>query len=162
MIVINILNSIFRPFETVGGLVAFMISYILTFFSGIGEFLAAIVFAVIADAILGVVVSVRKGKKYFRSGRLRDSATKLLVYMILIALMISIDKITCLDSYLAIRAISVLILFAEAYSVVVSFVILCPKTIAGKLLKHYMIGEIANKLGKTEEEVKEMLDENKL
>ena len=160
--VINILNSIFRPFDTIGGLVAFLVSYVLTFFSGIEEFLSAIVFAVIVDAILGVVVSVRKSKKYFRSGRLRDSATKLLIYVILLGLTLMIDKVTCLDSYLAIRAMSVLILLAETYSVIVSFVILCPKSIAGKILKNYMIGEIASKLGKTEDEVKVMLDENKL
>lgn len=160
--IINILNSLFRPLETVYGMILFLVSYFVTFVSGVNDFLAAIVFAVLADAVLGVIVSVRKSKKYFKSGRLRDSVTKLFVYFVLLMMMLCIDKITCMDSYLAIRAMSVLIIFAEAYSAVVSFIILCPKSIAAKLLKNYMIGEIANKLGKSEEEVKAMLEEKSL
>lgn len=152
------IESLCKPLQTVHGWCGVGLTFLTTYLMGVRDYIIFIVIAVALDAIFGVIVSVTKKGKFFESGRLRDSIIKLFFYLCVILLILFIDVISGNDSYIAIRIVAPIIIFCEIWSILTSYVILQPKSIAAKLLKRFMVGEIAKKLGKTEEEIKETIE----
>lgn len=154
----KLVEGLCRPLLTLHGWIGVIVTLLATYLMGVKDYIFFIVIAVVLDAIFGVIVSVTKKKKFFESGRLRDSIIKLFFYLCVILLILFIDVISGNDSYIAIRIVAPIIIFCEIWSILTSYVILQPKSIAAKLLKRFMIGEIARKLGKTDEEIKETIE----
>lgn len=154
----KLVDGLCRPLQTLHGWIGVIVTFLATYLMGVKDYIFFIVIAVVLDAIFGVIVSVTKKKKFFESGRLRDSIIKLFFYLCVILLILFIDVISGNDSYIAIRIVAPIIIFCEIWSILTSYVILQPKSIAAKLLKRFMIGEIARKLGKTDEEIKETIE----
>lgn len=154
----KLVEGLCRPLQTLHGWIGVIFTFLTTYLMGVRDYIIFIVIAVALDAIFGVIVSVTKKGKFFESGRLRDSIIKLFFYLCVILLILFIDVISGNDSYIAIRIVAPIIIFCEIWSILTSYVILQPKSIAAKLLKRFMVGEIAKKLGKTEEEIKETIE----
>ena len=154
----KLVDGLCRPLQTLHGWIGVIFTFLATYLMGVKDYIIFIVIAVVLDAVFGVIVSVTKKGKFFESGRLRDSIIKLFFYLCVILLILFIDVISGNDSYIAIRIVAPIIIFCEIWSILTSYVILQPKSIAAKLLKRFMVGEIAKKLGKTEEEIKETIE----
>lgn len=121
-----------------------------------------IVFLVVAvtliDAVWGVAASVHQGR-FTLSELLRLTVSKLAVYGCALFVFIGLDKF--IDSTISASVIGACIVLVEFWSSCASMLILYPNFLFLRLLKNALIGEIASKMHKTEEEVKELMEENK-
>ena len=121
-----------------------------------------VVFLVVAvtllDAVWGVAASVHQGR-FTLSELLRLTVSKLAVYGCALFVFIGLDKF--IDSTISASVVGACIVLVEFWSSCASMLILYPNFLFLRLMKHALIGEIASKMNKTEEEVKEIMEGKK-
>ena len=126
----------------------------LDYFAGHSFVVFLVAAATIIDAVWGIAVSIHNGD-FTKSELARLTFAKLIVYGCVLFVFIGIDKM--IDSTITASAIGACIVLVEFWSSCASMLILYPNFLFLKLLKHALIGEIASKLNKSEDEVKEIL-----
>ena len=126
----------------------------LDYFAGHSFVVFLVAAATLMDAVWGIAVSIKNGD-FTKSELARLTFAKLIVYGCVLFIFIGIDKM--IDSTITASVIGACIVLVEFWSSCASMLILYPRFLFLKLLKHALIGEIASKLNKTEDEVKEIL-----
>lgn len=155
--VIGILDKVIRPFETLYGWICTAFVFVVSFLGDGANLILAVLAVTLIDTAFGVWSSLKRGR-FFESKRLRDSVVKLFVYSGLQIATILLDKVITTD-LLCMRATTALIVVCEIWSILASVTIIYPNFAVGKLLKKYLTGEIANKLGVEKDEIDEILNQ---
>lgn len=114
-----------------------------------------VVSATLIDAVWGIAVSLKRGE-FTKSELARLTISKLLVYGCTMFIFIGLDKF--IDSVVPASVIGAAIILVEFWSSCASMLILYPNFLFLRLMKKWLTGEIASKLGIPEEEVKEMME----
>lgn len=114
--------------------------------------------ATLIDAAWGIAASIHQGQ-FTKSELARLTFAKLIVYGCVLFIFIGIDKM--IDSTITASVIGACIVLVEFWSTCGSMLIIYPNFLFLKLLRPALIGEIASKMGKTEDEVKEILEGKK-
>lgn len=157
---LNVFHKLIKPLDTICGWICAMMTYLLTLIGDGKELFCFVFVASVIDMLFGCVVSIYVKKRYFESGRLRDSIIKMLCYVSLIFIGLIIDKTLMLDNMWIMRGFTAIILVTEVWSILTNITILKPDFLVGKLLKKFMIGEISKKLDMDEDKVMEVFDVN--
>lgn len=153
---ILVMEKVVRPFETIGGWIATAFVFFLSFLGDGANLLLAVLAVTLIDAVFGVWSSLKRGR-FFESRRLRDTAIKLLIYSGLQIATILLDKVVTTE-LLCMRATTALIVVCEIWSSLASVTIIYPNFVVGKLMKKYLTGEIANKLGIDKDDIDNILN----
>lgn len=131
----------------------------------VAEYIAGhmfVVFLVVAvtllDAVWGVAASVYQGR-FTLSELLRLTVSKLAVYGCALFVFIGLDKF--INSTISASVVGACIVLVEFWSSCASMLILYPNFLFLRLMKNALIGEIASKMNKTEDEVREIMEGKK-
>lgn len=133
---------------------------IINYFAGEKTVFIAVFSCVILDAIAGIWSAIMQ-KKYACSELLRNTCSKLFAYVGSLIVVILIGRLIGFDNMLATSIVASVICACELWSMSASFLIINPNLIFFQLVRVKLVGEIARKLGVSEEEVKEAFDDNK-
>ena len=132
---------------------------------GIAEYVAGhsfIVFLVVAvtliDAAWGIAVSLHQGR-FTKSELARLTVSKLAVYGCALFVFIGLDKF--IDTTFTASVVGAAIVLVEFWSSCASMLILYPNFLFLRLMKKWLTGEIASKLGIPEDEVEQMMEVKK-
>lgn len=117
---------------------------------------ASVGMLILIDMILGIW-SALKQNKYARSELARDTFSKVVIYGLALIALIHIERL-CGDTYFGVNICAAGICATEFWSASGNALIINPNLHFFKLMRPALIGEIARKLNRTEEEVKEALD----
>lgn len=115
------------------------------------------------DAVWGTTVSIKKGR-FALSELMRQTVGKMAVYACAIFGMAGIDYYICsqtgLQMTLSTAIVGIVIALAEIWSSTASMLILFPHFPVLRLLQKALTGEIARKLGVSEDEVRKSFESN--
>ena len=117
-----------------------------------------VVAATLIDAVWGIAVSLKRGE-FTKSELARLTISKLLVYGCTMFIFIGLDKF--IDSVVPASIIGACIILVEFWSSCASMLILYPNFLFLRLMKKWLTGEIASKLGIPEDEVEQMMEVKK-
>ena len=151
------LNNIFK---TEWGWLVTICTIVVNYFAGHEVSICLILLVCVLDLIWAVVAAIKMGR-FCKSILARYTIGKLSVYGTCILIFIALDKITPIDISITVPIISAMIIMVEGWSVMGNLYIVYPHMTFLKIIKHALIGEIANKTGMTKDEVKEMLESDK-
>lgn len=131
---------------------------VLDYIAGHSFVVFLVVAATLIDAVWGIAVSLKKGE-FTKSELARLTIAKLAVYGCVMFVFIGLDKF--INSTITASIIGAAIVLVEFWSSCASMLILYPNFLFLRLLKKALTGEIASKLGVSEDEVKEILEGKK-
>lgn len=159
-------------FDTFHGIPMKIAAVLCNFWSGmlsvfvfIGAFLgdklpllAYISVAIVIDALWGISTARRAGRFIF-STLIKKSAVKIAAYASLYALVALIDK-SCGDTFMITStAMASILIVSEMWSILGHIAIAKPNLIAVKILRKHLRGEMARKLGTTEDEIDKIIND---
>ena len=168
--IMNLLTVITGLFGKISALLSTFWGWIITFGVAISTYffdihtLIYIVFAlVLIDFFLGIITTViHKGKHSIESKKISKSAVKLLVYVGSLMILFAGEKeLGFYDGFLFSKIVFALITLTELWSSVSMVLLINPNIPFLRIFQSFIIKELANKLNKTEDEVKEILNEKK-
>lgn len=133
--------------------------FVLNYFAGEKICFVAVLTCVIMDAVAGIWSAILQ-KKYARSELLRDTCSKIFAYVGSLVVVILMGRLVRIDSGITTGIVSAIICACELWSMSASFLIINPKLIFFRLIRPALVGEMARKLGITEEQVESALDNN--
>lgn len=139
-----------------GWLLAIML-FLAEFFGGYALALHSVLIFVLLDLGWGIAVAV-KCKKYTLSESARNTVTKVVSYYSSILIIILLEKMIGVDAPWGVTLVSVIIGLTELWSISGNMLIINPNIPFLKIIRPALIGEIARKLGRSEDEIKEILD----
>lgn len=113
-------------------------------FAGVG-------IAIVMDAVWGIIVAV-KSKKFILSLLLRETMNKMFIYGTTLAMVLFIERSLNEDWYIATRVVCAIASACELWSICANILIIKPNFPFVKLFRKYLVGEIAKKVGISEEE----------
>lgn len=129
-------------------------TFIADYFAGHVFICFLVVFITIMDAAWGIAVSVKQGK-FTLSELARLTIVKLAIYGCTLSAFVGLDKM--IGEVISASIIGAIIVLIELWSSCASMLILYPQMTFLRLLKKYLTGEIASKLGVEPNEVEETL-----
>lgn len=158
MILEHFLAKLQEILSTVWGWISFAVLFGVDCISGHGTAIGIALIAIIMDAIWGIASSIKQ-RKFARSELARDTLGKIAVYGCAILAFSCIDKLLGIHNGLTTNIICALIVLVEFWSTMGSMLICFPKMPFLRIVKFALIGEIANKLGVNEDDVKRALED---
>lgn len=147
-------------FSTVQGFVIALGSLIISFLCDYQVAFIAVFVFILLDLLLGIWSAVKQ-KKYAKSELIRDTLSKFIIYygsiiaVAIIAKLFGVNHISCT------KILAGLICCTELWSIIGNALIINPKLYLFRLLKPALIGEVAKKMGISEEEVKKIFNDDK-
>lgn len=140
----------------VAAAVIFLINLLCEYVSGFESIIYIVVFATMVDAFWGVARAVHL-KEQTTSAMMRGTAAKLAVYGSLILVFVGLDRVIHSEDGITTIAASSIIILVEAWSILANAVICFPDMPFANLLKRFIAGEIAAKLGCDSSDIEEEL-----
>lgn len=148
-----------------------LIQYPIVWISGLGLFIIdavtggrmiiyIVLIASIIDLICGIAVAIKR-KSFARSDLMRQTVEKLLVYGLVLFVFLCIDNVvekeTGFATDLTSGIVGVVMTLTETWSFLASLLIIYPNNSMLKFLQKSLTGELARKLGCSEDEVAAIL-----
>jgi len=130
----------------------------VNFYAGYKLAFVSVGVLILIDMILGIWSAVKQ-KKYARSELARDTISKIVIYGLSLVALIHIEQL-CGGTYIGVNICAALICATEFWSVSGNALIINPNLHFFKLMRPALIGEIARKLNRPEDEVKDALERN--
>jgi hypothetical protein len=158
MIIVHFITKLQGILSTVWGWLSLAVLFVIDCISGHGMAVGIALIAIVMDAAWGISASIKQGK-FAKSQLARDTIGKIAVYGCAILSFSCIDKLLGIHSGLTTNIICSLIVLVEFWSTLGSMLICFPKLPFLKILKFALIGEVANKLGIKEDEVRRSLED---
>jgi hypothetical protein len=158
MIIVHFITKLQGILSTVWGWLSLAVLFVIDCISGHGMAVGIALIAIVMDAAWGISASIKQGK-FAKSQLARDTIGKIAVYGCAILSFSCIDKLLGIHSGLTTNIICSLIVLVEFWSTLGSMLICFPHIPFLRVIKFALIGEIANKLGIGEDEVKNALEE---
>ena len=143
--------------QTMWGWILAIMLFLAEFFGGYALALHSVLIFVLLDLGWGIAVAV-KCKKYTLSESARNTVTKVVSYYSSILIIILLEKMIGVDAPWGVTLVSVIIGLTELWSISGNMLIINPNIPFLKIIRPALIGEIARKLGRSEDEIKEILD----
>lgn len=140
--------------STAAGWAAAAAIMVCNYFSGHAAIIWLVIGVTVVDALFGIRVSLKRGK-FTLSGLARLTIDKLTVYGLAMAIFVGIDKVLHTD--ITASVVGTCIVLVEAWSTSASMLIIYPHMAVLSILRHALTGEIASKLGISEDKVEEAL-----
>lgn len=150
------LSDIISHFQ---GVFAWIVCTLSCFLSGYEGMFGLLFFCVLVDAFWGIFNAVKAGK-FVLSDLMRDTIGKILSYCSVFLVIIGIEKILHIDSGICSAIVVGVIAMTEVWSISGHILIRFPNLLFFRLFRPALVGEIARKLQMSEEDVKEMFNEN--
>lgn len=156
-ILLHSANKLQEILQTVQGWFLWTMLSVVGYFEG-HKFVVFLVVAVtLLDAAWGIAVSLKRGK-FTLSELARLTVDKVAVYGCALFVFVGLDKM--IDTTLTASVIGGVIVLIEFWSMSASMLIINPTMPFLKLLRKALTGEIASKLGISEEDVEDVLNGN--
>lgn len=165
-----LITSVTRLDEMISTLWGFLIALgigMFNFFAGYKVALVVVLMAVLFDMIWGVAAARKRGK-FMRSELLRDTVNKVAAYATALVMVMLIENLAFgshemmssegAHSRFIVDIVATIIAAVEFWSICGNILIVYPNAVFFRLLKLPLIGEIARKLKISEDEVKEIFD----
>ena len=151
------LNDILSHGEGVAVWVASTIGALMSGYEGM---IFLLLFVVVVDALWGIANAVKAGK-FVLSDLMRNTVGKILSYCSVFLVIVGIEKVVGIESGICSAVVVGVIALTEVWSISGHIMIRFPNLLFFRLFRPALIGEIARKLQISEDEVKEMFNENK-
>lgn len=146
-------------FSHASGVIAWCVCTIGGFLAGYEAMFGLLFFCVIVDAFWGIYNALRAGR-FVLSDLMRDTIGKILSYCSVFLVIIGIEKILHIESCICSAVVVGVIAMTEVWSISGHILIRFPNLLFFRLLKPALLGEIARKLQMSENDVKEMFNDN--
>lgn len=161
---INIFNHFFDKFAQVfSNVFGWLIAIFTWYISWLGNekgVIALIFVCVLWDMIWGVAAAIKQ-KRFVMSRLPRESFWKIVVYVGSLSIILFAERVLGANLNITIRLLAVIASTIELFSSAGNILIIKPDFVFVRLFGKYLVGEIADKMHTTEEEVKEMLKGSK-
>lgn len=164
----SIVHRLDEMISTLWGFVIACAIGLFNFFAGYKVALVVVLMAIIFDMIWGVAAARKQGK-FMRSELLRDTINKIGAYATALVMVMLIENIAFgshqitseegTNSRFIVDIVATVIAAVEFWSICGNILIVYPNAVFFRLLKFPLIGEIARKLKMSEDEVKEIFEE---
>lgn len=141
------------------GIAVWVASTIGALFSGYEGMICLLLFVVVVDALWGIANAVKAGK-FVLSDLMRNTVGKILSYCSVFLVIVGIEKVIGIDSGICSAVVVGVIALTEVWSISGHILIRFPNLLFFRLFRPALVGEIARKLQMSEEEVKEMFNDN--
>lgn len=146
-------------FSHLSGVFAWCICTIAGFISGYEGMFFLLFFCVIVDAGWGIANAVKAGK-FVLSDLMRNTVGKILSYCSVFLVIVCIEKVIGIDSGICSAVVVGVIALTEVWSISGHILIRFPNLLFFRLFRPALIGEIARKLQMSDDDVKEMFNDN--
>lgn len=143
-----------------GNIFGWFIALPAWYISWLGNEKGAVVLVLICvlwDLIWGVAAAV-KLKRFVLSRLLRETFRKIIVYVGSLSIVLFAERVLGLHFGVTIRILAVIAASIELFSSAGNILIIKPDFVFVRLFAKYLVGEIADKMKASEEDVKEMLN----
>ena len=150
-------HKIVEILSTVWGWLLFTIGSIFNVLVGYKAAIVLVTFMMIADLFFGVAAARAQGK-FVQSELLRATFYKIAGNYFALIFAVLMEQVVDYDWFLATNAIAALMGVAEFVSISGNILIVNPNAPFFKLMRSALTGEIARKLGRSEEEVKQAFE----
>ena len=138
--------------------------FIVEVFAGAKFLVLMVTVVTIMDAGWGIAVSIKRGK-FTLSELMRQTVVKILVYGCALLVFLSLDKFVEMETGLTMEItsglIGVIIVLTEGWSSAASALILFPNVPFLRFMQKALTGEIARKLGISEDEVAQIMSKKR-
>lgn len=148
----NMLDSIWGWLLLVGG-------SIFNVLLGYKVALAMVAFVIFGDLFFGIGAARKQGK-YAQSELVRATINKVGAYYFVLIVAVFIEQVITWDWFFVTNTLATIIVVTEVWSISGNILIINPNAPFFRLMRSALIGEIARKLGRTEEQVKEAFEES--
>ena len=163
----NIIQIFEHFFDKVGQVFGNVFGWLIAIFTWYVSWLgndkgviALILVCVLWDMIWGVAAAIKQ-KRFVVSRLLRESFWKVVVYVGSLSIILFAERVLGANLNVTIRLLAVIASTIELFSSAGNILIIKPDFVFVRLFGKYLIGEIADKMHTTEEDVKEMLKGSK-
>lgn len=150
------LNDILSHGEGVAVWVASTIGALLSGYEGM---IFLLLFVVVVDALWGIANAVH-AHRFVLSDLMRNTIGKILSYCSVFLVIVGIEKVIGIDSGICSAVVVGVIALTEVWSISGHILIRFPNLLFFRLFRPALVGEIARKLQMSEEDVKEMFNDN--
>lgn len=144
-------------FHSASGVFTVLACLVLSYISGYEGMLIFLTFCVVLDAFWGILVALKMGK-FARSDLFRQTVVKMAAYGTVLFMLIGMERILGIESVLPTAIIASIIAACELWSISGNILIINPRIPVLSLMRNALKGEIARKLGISEDAVSEVLD----
>lgn len=136
---------------------------ISAYFMGIHSLIYIIFALIIVDFFLGLITTYKyKGKHSIESRKIGKTAIKLATYVGALMILYAAEfELGFYDGFILSKIVFALIVLTELWSSASMLLLLNHNIPFLRVFQTFIIKELSNKLGKSEEEVKEILNENR-
>lgn len=157
-IIINIGYKLNEMFQTVYGWIAAAGIFIVNFFAGYEMAINAVVVCVALDTAWGIAAQIKRGHFALSELGRHGMLSKLALYASVIVGFTHIERMTRVDSHIAVVTVCTLICLVELWSMGGSALIVSPKMPFLRIFREVLAGEVARKMQVPVEEAKKYLD----
>lgn len=157
-IIVNLGCKLGEIFQTVYGRAAAAGIFIMNFFAGYETAINAVVICVALDTVWGIAAQIKRGHFALSELGRHGMLSKLALYASVIVGFTHIERITRVDSHIAVVTVCTMICLVELWSMGGSALIVSPKMPFLRIFREVLAGEVARKMQVTVEEAKKYLD----
>lgn len=129
-------------------------------FNVIAGYKAALVlvgFVILGDLFFGIAAAKKQGK-YTQSELIRSTINKFGAYYFVLLVAVMIEQVVTWDWFLVTNTFATVIAITELWSIAGNILIINPNAPFFRIMRSALVGEIARKMGRSEDEVKEAFD----
>ena len=151
------LNKLSDMLSHVWGWVLLMCGSIFNVIAGYKAALVLVGFVILGDLFFGIAAEKKQGK-YTKSELIRSTIDKCGAYYFVLLVAVMIEQVVTWDWFLLTNTFATVISITELWSVAGNILIINPNAPFFRIMRSALVGEIARKLGRSEDEVKEDFD----
>lgn len=153
-VLVGITSKIAAILSTTWGWVVLTVGTILTFFIPLKVLFIVLGAIIIGDLVFGIWAAIKKGE-HITSSKLRSTLIKSLVYLTVIPAAYAVEAI--IGWAIAYKVLFAIAAGTEIYSMIANLLIIKPDMPFLRLFKGLVSGEIAKKVGLTQDKVEDLL-----
>lgn len=159
---INTANTVILKIGDALSSIAGWLSAVILFFvnlaSGYELAILFVVFSTFLDTVWGIAAAIKQHKFTFTEFARATMLSKWLLYASTIIVFIFMEQVAGIESHLSVIGICSVLSLVEWWSMCGSALIISPNMPIIRLMRHYLAGEVAHKMGMTKEEVLDYLN----
>lgn len=145
-------------FQTIQGWCVAMCVFVANFFAGYEVAINAVIVCVGLDTIWGIAAQIKRGRFALSELGRHGMLSKLALYASVIVGFTHIERMTRVDSHIAVVTVCTMICLVELWSMGGSALIVSPKMPFLRIFREVLAGEVARKMQVPVEEAKKYLD----
>lgn len=156
--VLNMGCKLAEIFQTIQGWCVAMCVFVANFFAGYEGAINAVIVCVVLDTVWGIAAQIKRGHFALSELGRHGMLSKLALYASVIVGFTHIERMTRVDSHIAVVTVCTMICLVELWSMGGSALIVSPKMPFLRIFREVLAGEVARKMQVPVEEAKKYLD----